>query len=212
MHFLENQSSQNCKPEDVKRVVMDALKASSLLPSAQAGGSAGVKTSVRPVSYAAAVSSGPKVHVEELIAQNVNGDLNAEIKVAYKYPTKNKNLTSCVLEVSSEIQNLFFANSRIFLRYAACRFADHVWIPQCYKCLAFGHFAAKCNENARCGHCTGEHETRNCNERSKPPKCHNCAQNKRLASEDDAYSAMDAKKCPILCKKIKDRLTNINYG
>jgi hypothetical protein len=33
---------------------------------------------------------------------------------------------------------------------------------RCHRCQRFGHLAWSCKEKPRCGHCTGEHERRNC--------------------------------------------------
>jgi hypothetical protein len=33
---------------------------------------------------------------------------------------------------------------------------------RCHRCQRFGHLAWSCKERARCGHCAGEHERRNC--------------------------------------------------
>lgn len=44
---------------------------------------------------------------------------------------------------------------------------------RCYRCQGFGHLARSCQERARCGHCSGEHERRNCPPGVRP-KCLDC--------------------------------------
>lgn len=52
---------------------------------------------------------------------------------------------------------------------------------------------------------------KDCKARNGQLKCANC---ERLngPQADAAHSAMDAAKCPILLRKIKDRVSFINYG
>jgi hypothetical protein len=38
---------------------------------------------------------------------------------------------------------------------------------QCFKCYLYGHIAKHYRLKARCGYCTGLHETRNCNNKTK---------------------------------------------
>lgn len=111
----------------------------------------------------------------ELIAQNLNGDNNVDLKVIYIYqPKDNKRYTSCVIEVTPEVQRRLLKNERIYLRFSACNFADHVRVLQCYKCMTFGHIAQNCKLDPICGHCSRPHEMINCNNRKLPPLCCNC--------------------------------------
>ena len=44
----------------------------------------------------------------------------------------------------------------------------------CFNCNAYGHLQGSCRRAARCGKCTGAHQTRDCNSH-EPPKCAVCA-------------------------------------
>lgn len=151
---------------------------------------------------------------EELIAQNLQGQDTTELRVIYKFPMKNNNskYTSCVIEVAPAIRGFLMRQGCIYLRYSVCRFADHVWVMQCFRCQAADHLAANCKSPPRCRHCAGEHETRDCSGRDRRPKCINCMRGNESDSTKLAHSAADALKCPFLCKKIKDKISNINYG
>jgi len=46
-------------------------------------------------------------------------------------------------------------------------------IRQCFKCQAWGHTSNACSRTARCGHCAGEHSTKEC-DRKGSPQCTNC--------------------------------------
>ncbi|XP_011686376.1 PREDICTED: uncharacterized protein LOC105449078 [Wasmannia auropunctata] len=112
----------------------------------------------------------------------------------------DRRTTSCVIEVTPEIRNVLMKEEHIFIDYSVCRVTDYVRVTQCYKCLAFGHFANKCKLVALCGHCAGEHETKDCEDRRGRPVCGNC---KRWSSgESTAHSALDSKNCPILRRRI----------
>lgn len=150
---------------------------------------------------------------EAIISQNLDGNMDARINIVYIFPVKaDKHMTSCVVEVSSSIRKVLRENGRIYIRYSACRFADYVRILQCYRCLGFGHMAAGCKVQPVCGHCAENHEMKACRRRDLPPKCGNCSAQRGVSVGDTLHAAMDASKCPILGRKIKDRIGNINYG
>lgn len=150
---------------------------------------------------------------EEIISQNLEGDKNVDLKVIYIFPAKSdRHSTSCVVEISPQIRKVLMENGRIYLGYSACRFADHVRILQCYKCLGFGHVAGGCKAEPVCGHCAERHEMRECKSRELPPRCGNCLAQRGGSVADGAHAAVDAVRCPVLCRKIKDRVSNINYG
>ena len=47
------------------------------------------------------------------------------------------------------------------------RFYTGCGLIQCFKCCSYGHIAKHCRVEARCGHCAGSHETRNCDNKTK---------------------------------------------
>ena len=102
--------------------------------------------------------------------------------------------------------------NRVYLRYTTCTLADYVRVIQCYRCQAFGHIAKDCKAEPFCGHCAEKHERRNCNHQSGPPRCINCLRQRGADDELANHSATDAKRCPILRRRIEDRVANINYG
>jgi hypothetical protein len=51
----------------------------------------------------------------------------------------------------------------------------------CFNCNTYGHYQFKCNKPARCGHCLGDHQSRECMNRDNP-KCPAC---------NGAHSIMD---------------------
>lgn len=147
----------------------------------------------------------------ELIAQNLSGDAAGSIKVIYIFkPKQNKRTTSCILEVSPAARKAFIKCGRTYLRYSVCSFVDHIRIVQCFRCLSFDHFAANCGGGPSCGHCAGKHEMKDLKNRDRQPKCLNCERH-HGSQGDLAHSAVDAAKCPFLCRKIKEKIADINY-
>lgn len=147
----------------------------------------------------------------EIVALNLTNHDGAKVKVLYRFPPKeNRSTTSCIIEVSPDVRNLLLKEKHIYINYSACRFSDHVRVLQCFKCLAFGHCAKDCKLSALCGHCAGEHELRDCTRRGEAASCGNCR--RWHTNEERSHSALDGDKCPILRRKLLDRIKLINYG
>jgi hypothetical protein len=50
-------------------------------------------------------------------------------------------------------------------------------VKQCFRCYNYGHIGTQCNASQICGHCTEQHETRNCRQRGAEgftPRCAVC--------------------------------------
>lgn len=62
-----------------------------------------------------------------------------------------------------------------------------------------------------CGRCAGGHATRDYVLEGGPLKCCNCLRGE-CPSSKVAHAATDARGCPLLAKRIKEKIFNINYG
>ena len=58
--------------------------------------------------------------------------------------------------------------------FLAERYAPQYQIKQCFRCQTYGHRAETCTREARCGKCTKNHETRECNTNIKTATCVQC--------------------------------------
>jgi hypothetical protein len=58
-------------------------------------------------------------------------------------------------------------------RYVGSVEAYQIKKKRCHRCQGYGHLAWSCKERARCGHCAGQHERRNCPPYSAP-RCIDC--------------------------------------
>lgn len=147
--------------------------------------------------------------IKDLIKQNLDGVNEEDVKLVYWFPAKNRQSTSAVVEVSPGVRSKLLNQARVYLGWSSCRVADHVRVLQCYKCLNFGHVAKDCRAASDvCGHCCGEHESRLCPNKASIRKCHNCVSAKIVAVD---HSAFDTFACPILQRRLKDRMRMIKY-
>jgi hypothetical protein len=73
------------------------------------------------------------------------------------------------------------------------RFQTGCGLVQCFKCCAYGHIAKHCRAEARCGHCSGFHETRDCPNNKEKAFCRNCLGKGLGSTEHKAWS----ESCPV---------------
>jgi len=146
----------------------------------------------------------------DLIHQNLEGVDNPDIKVVYMYtPIDGSSVTRCVIEVPPDVRAKLQSATRIYLGFSSCVFKDHVMVRHCYRCLAFGHLSTDCTGDLHCGHCSEEHETRKCPNKNTKPTCHSC---KSSGLTDFSHTAFDGSKCPILKKRLTNKVLMTNYG
>lgn len=148
--------------------------------------------------------------MSSLISQNCDGLPTQDVKLIYLFPNKNRNdSTSAVIEVPSEIRRRMLERGRIYVGWTSCRVADHLRLTQCFRCLSLGHIAKDCKLGKDvCGHCADSHETRQCPNRERSPKCHNCTV---AGSPSTDHSALDTATCPFLRRKLTEKSKFINY-
>ena len=72
---------------------------------------------------------------------------------------------------------------------------------QCFNCQKYGHIAKICTADSKCGHCAGEHNTRNCTGK-KDVKCSNCG--KGYKTWDQSCSVRAAAKNRTVQNRIQD--------
>ncbi|KAL6416763.1 hypothetical protein ACFW04_014840 [Cataglyphis niger] len=111
-------------------------------------------------------------------------------------PKKDRRIISCILEVTPAVRRTLLGCGRIYLRYS------------CYRCLSFNHIAKDCKGKPSCEHCA--HEMKDCRNRDQPSKCLNCERH-HVSHGDLAHSAMDAAKCSVLGRRVKDKIANTSY-
>ena len=91
------------------------------------------------------------------------------------------------------------------------RFLTGCGLVQYFKYCLYRHIAKNCQAKARCGHCSGSHETRECP--AKTQKTGSCAACKAIGYKRTDHKAWD-KLCPVqilACEKLRTKLETRSY-
>lgn len=97
------------------------------------------------------------VHTRRLFSNSGESGATASSRVVVTFSTTRPR---------PKVLDLGFTKHRVF---------DYVEPPRrCFKCQRFGHVSSRCQDRARCSHCSGLHDVRDCDVVSSPPKCINC--------------------------------------
>ena len=101
-------------------------------------------------------------------------------RLAWKRPGRvrkgQKKCSSLIMGIATEASANALFDTGLFLRshhYAVTRHETMFLATQCFQCQGFNHIAANCRKDAKCGHCAGPHNSKNCTE-DKLEKCVNC--------------------------------------
>ena len=108
----------------------------------------------------------------------------------------NSSVFKAIVRVSNLIRSVISKQGdRLFMGCKTCKVYDFVFTLRCYKCQQFGHHSANCSNAPACAHCAGDHETRNCSQKSKAEviKCKNCSSARKADTDHEASSY----ECPI---------------
>ena len=100
--------------------------------------------------------------IRSILDLNLTSFSTDDVKMLFMYPARDKKHRSCIIEIKPECRKILENTSRLQILWQSCRFADHVSILQCYKCLKFGHKAIDCTGTFRYGHCAAEHDSSKC--------------------------------------------------
>ncbi|XP_026475920.1 uncharacterized protein LOC113381160 [Ctenocephalides felis] len=82
---------------------------------------------------------------------------------------------------------------KVTIHAVKCRVSQYNKIIQCYNCLRYGHVTTQCRSSVRCGHCSGNHNYKECDNREEEPKCALCGNGHQAIS----------KNCEVYKKQIK---------
>jgi hypothetical protein len=140
--------------------------------------------------------------------ENQNKDINEELKIKFKFRKSNSNSKDMYcLEVSPELRKLMLRIGRIFIGWETCKIEDSLPIIRCFKCHGFGHKSMECQTAVeKCGHCGGDHQSKDCSTERSNYKCINCSKRNlkphHKSKCDINHSAYD-KNCPSL-KRIQE--------
>ena len=145
----------------------------------------------------------------------LESDMSEENKkldvVAVKPLKSNPEVFMATIRVSNVIRSVIAKQQdRLCIgTQTICRVYDNFYVNRCFKCQQFGHIAenkvqgVKCSNDAVCGHCAGQHETRDCEHKPtylpSNASCINCKNANHSTYNHPAYWHG----CPVLgeCQK-----------
>ena len=128
--------------------------------------------------------------------------------------TKTKgDFKHAVIRVSPEIRASIQKDDWfVFVGLNKCKVYDRFWVTQCYHCQNFGHIDAKCptkSQSATCGFCAGNHNSRNCTQKSTPC-CANCS---RMTPQPQSLAHFaSSQNCPILVSQRQRLIENTEFS
>ena len=114
------------------------------------------------------------------IAEHI--DAGDEFNVLFIKSVVKTNSFSAVIRVSPNIRDTIKANrDRVYVGINSCRVFDRFYVKRCNNCHQFGHFKDKCQNETKCGYCSGPHDSDGCSLKDTHDytkmKCANCEHN-----------------------------------
>jgi hypothetical protein len=127
---------------------------------------------------------------------------------------KSDNLRNAVLLVNNDVREVMLSQERISIGFQRVRVEDSCPLMQCFKCMGYGHSAARCTESKdRCLHCAGDHKSFECTKKEQKEefRCWNCVKMAKGKTEATKHRAND-RECPYRLKMMQRTLERVNYG
>jgi hypothetical protein len=157
----------------------------------------------------------PEEVAEMILQQNdtiFEAAKNTEIKVLRTSQNRNNNLKNVIVSVSPDVRTAMLLQGRVCIGFQRVFVEDSCPLLQCFKCMGFGHTAARCVEKKdRCLHCAGEHKSLACTKKEIPAEhrcwnCHKMAKGRTV----DAHRA-NSKTCPFRNKMLQRTMERMDY-
>jgi hypothetical protein len=125
---------------------------------------------------------------------------------------KRTTLRNAVLLVSNDVREAMLRQERISIGFQRVHVEDSCPLLQCFKCMGFGHTAARCVEKKdRCLHCAGEHKSMACTlkDSSEAHRCWNC--HKMAKGKAVEAHRANSKTCPFRAKMLQRTMERMDY-
>ncbi len=119
-------------------------------------------------------------------------DIGNEISVKFKFRKKDPKMDDkYCLEVSSQLRKIIIKTKRIFIDWISCKVEDSLPIVKCFRCQRFGHKSKECRKTTDiCGHCGGDHKSKECNLEESQPFCSNCDNHNKNSKSRIKYNTV----------------------
>ena len=140
-------------------------------------------------------------------------EFNSNCSVVHTYTHPKHNYRSAIIEVTSELYNKVKMNDNyVYVGHQRCRAFDDLNVALCYRCGRTGYTSKKCENNIACLICAGNHETKECTNKTKF-KCVNCtyAHDILKLKRNLNHVATDTK-CEYIKLKINKQIAQTEYS
>lgn len=142
--------------------------------------------------------------VEEALIRNsleklLKGDCSVEeegddvgFEIIRKIPTKSGKV-NWLVGVRKDLSEILVSKRRICIDMERYRLVNFIPVVRCFNCQSFGHTAVKCENEAKCVKCAGQHNFKDCS--VADIACSNCLSS--FGSDIDASHRADSSDCPF---------------
>ena len=133
----------------------------------------------------------------------------SKIELVKYWGNKNK----LAVRVTPDIRDHIMLHNKgyLYIGLSRCKVYDRFFIPQCYHCFKYYHYANDCPDKTKkpiCGRCSKSHEDRrNCN--SAQERCINCLSARNSAPKNHCAFSYS---CPVYTREKEKLIMNTNYG
>ena len=113
-------------------------------------------------------------------------------------PLKNNNqIFKAIVKVSNVIRSILaLQKNKVYIGHQSmCKVYDSIFVLRCFKCQGYGHHSHDCTNAKVCGLCTGNHDTKSCEQGTNDQdfKCCNCVK----ANNNETNHHAGDPRCPV---------------
>ena len=125
---------------------------------------------------------------------------------------ENGKANQVVARVSDEVRKIIKnCDNKLYIDLEALRVVDRFYIKRCNNCQQFGHYEKDCSNEVRCGYCTNQHKSGDCDQVEEGDfekyQCMNC----KTAGKQHVGHSTHWHKCPTLLEQQKKIKKGIPY-
>lgn len=133
------------------------------------------------------------------------------INPLFKFGKRDRPSVHWVVECNPVTRKYLLNKRSIVLGWNSCNIEERIAITKCFKCQGYSHTSSKCQNSPACGHCSGDHDTRNCKDLQDTTKI-KCILCIRAKLEDNCHKPRDAGKCVAYRRKVENLVASIDFG
>lgn len=129
------------------------------------------------------------------------------MRIVKKMAVRDRKVEHWVLECTPEVRDWLTSEGRIYIDWSSCRVKDFLSVTRCYNCQGYGHPSRFCKGKRTCGHCSGDHDRKDCESRNDAFPCPACAKFGRNLMHE-----VTDPNCPVYRRAAEDSVRRTDYG